>query len=88
MYIQHFHNFRTDDINHNKCVITNTCVQSIYGENKYLYQINSPKIRTIFTKLRVDSNCTQESRYRSYRGKKSENNLRLIVMCHKMFYMY
>ena len=75
MYIQHFHNFRTDDINHNKCVITNTCVQSIYGENKYLYQINSPKIRTIFTKLRVDSNCTRESRYRSYRGKKSENNL-------------
>ena len=58
MYIQHLHNFRTDDINHNKCVITDTCVQSIYGENKYLYQINSPKIRTIFTKLRVDSNCT------------------------------
>ena len=21
MYIQHFHNFRTDDVNHNKCVI-------------------------------------------------------------------
>ena len=62
-------------LNHNKCVITNTCVQYIYGENKYLYQINSPKIRTIFTKLRVDSNCTRESRYRSYRGKKSENNL-------------
>ena len=75
MYTQHFHNFRTDDINLNKCVITNTCVQSIYGENKYLYQINSPKIRTIFTKLIVDSNCTRESRYRSYRGKKSENNL-------------
>ena len=75
MYIQHYHNFRTDDINHNKCVITNTCVQSIYRENKYLYQINSPKIRTIFTKLRVDSNCTRESRHRSYRGKKSENNL-------------
>ena len=57
MYIQHFHNFRTDDINHNKCVIANTCVRSIYGRNKYLYQIHSPKIRTIFTKLRIDSNC-------------------------------
>ena len=32
MYIQRFHNFRTDDINHNKCVITNTCVRSICGE--------------------------------------------------------
>ena len=50
-------------------------VRTICGENKYLYQINSPKIRTIFTKLRVDSNCTRESKYRSYRGKKSENNL-------------
>ena len=44
MYIQHFHNFRTDDVTNNKCVIVNTCVRSIYGVNEYLYQINSPKI--------------------------------------------
>ena len=52
MYIQHFHNFRTDDINHNKCVIANTCVQSIYGENKYLYQINSPKNKNHLYKIK------------------------------------
>ena len=56
MYIQHFHNFRTDDVNHNKCVIANTCVQSTYGVNEYLYQRNSHKIRIIFTKLKIDSN--------------------------------
>ena len=61
MYIQHFHNFRmiltitsASDLNHNKCIIANTCVRSIYGVNEYLYdQINSPKIRTIFTKSRM-----------------------------------
>ena len=42
---------------------------------EYITKVNSPKIRTIFTKLRIDSNCTRESRYRSYRGKKRENNL-------------
>ena len=60
MYIQHFHNFRTDDVNHNKCVIANTCVRSIYGVNAYLYQINSPKIRTIFTKLRIPRSKKEE----------------------------
>ena len=33
------------------------------------------KIRTIFTKLRTDSNCTRDSRYRSYSDKKDENNI-------------
>ena len=75
MYIQNFHNFRTDNVNHNKCVIANACVRSIYRVNEYLYQINTPKIRIIFTKLRIDSNCNRESKYRSYRGKKSESNL-------------
>ena len=50
MYIQHFHNFRTDDINHNKRVITNT----IYGENKYLYQINSPKTQIVREKVDIE----------------------------------
>ena len=63
VHIQHFHNFRTDDVNHNKCTITNTCIQHIYGINAYLFQINSPEIRTIFTKLRKDSNFTRDSRY-------------------------
>ena len=75
MHFQHFHNLRTDDVNHNKCTITNTCIQHTYGVNAYLYQINSPKIRTIFTKLRKDSNSICDSRYRSYRGEKGENNL-------------
>ena len=72
MYIQHFHNFRTDDVNHSKCIIINTCVRYVYGVIEYLYQMNSPKMRTIFTKLRIDSNCTRESRYRSYRGKEEQ----------------
>ena len=33
------------------------------------------KIRTIFTKLRIDSNCIRDSRNRSYRGKKDKKNM-------------
>ena len=62
-------------------MLSGMCAAVPFAYLAYLYQINSPKIRTIFTKLRTDSTCTSDSRYGSYRGKRKKIICVPIVMC-------
>ena len=38
-------------------------------QREYINNIKSPDMRSILTKLRIDMNCTADSRYRSFRRK-------------------
>ena len=75
MYSQDFQDFLKKDVNEKKCFIANVCYGDTYRESGYLSRIYSPQIRVLFTKLRTDSNCSKDSRYRSYRGKKAHTDL-------------
>ena len=75
MYSQDFQDFLRKDANEKKCFIANVCYGDTYRESGYLSRIHSPQIRVLFTKLRTDSNCSKDSRYRTYRGKKSHTDL-------------
>ena len=75
MHIQSFQNFLTEDENLRKCAIVNICTKETYSTSDYLSHINSPRIRSIFTKLRTDSNCSKDSSCRRYRDKKSHTDL-------------
>ncbi len=70
MFIQKYYECMNDMNNVDKCKITNICKNSMYSENKYLSGIESPQIRRIFTKLRIDINSTWDSKVRSFRYKK------------------
>ena len=75
LHIQSFQNFLKEDENLRKCTIVNICTKETYSTSDYLSHINSPRIRSIFTKLRTDSNCSKDSSCRRYRGKKSYTDL-------------
>ena len=75
MHIQSFQNFLKEDENLRKCTILNICTKETYSTSDYLSHINSARIRSIFTKLRTDSNCSKDSSCRRYRGKKSYTDL-------------
>ena len=75
LHIQSFQNFLKEDENLRKCTIVNICTKETYSTSDYLSHINSPRIRSIFTKLRTDSNCCKDSSCRRYRGKKSYTDL-------------
>ena len=42
----------------------------MYKQREYLRNIKSPKIRSIFTKFKLDTNCTLGSLPRSFRNNK------------------
>ncbi len=46
----------------------------MYSEKKNLSSIESPQIRSIFTKLRIDINSTLDSKVRSFRYKNVQSN--------------
>ncbi len=62
----------------------NICKNSMYSEKKYLSGIESPQIRNIFTKLRIDINSTWDSKVRSFRYKNVQSNNVPIVKVHKI----
>ena len=63
LHIQSFQNFQKEDENLRICTIVNICTKETYSTSDYLSHINSPRIRSIFTKLRTDSNCSKDSSY-------------------------
>ena len=75
LHIQSFQNFLKENENLRKCTIVNICTKETYSTSDYLSHINSPRIRSIFTKLRTDSKCSKDSSCRRYRGKKSHTDL-------------
>ncbi len=50
--------------NNDKCKIMNLCTNynDKYHKQKYLSVIDSPEIRSIITKLRIDMNCMWDSK--------------------------
>ena len=52
LHIQSFQNFLKGDENLRKCTIVNICTKETYSTSDYLSHINSPRIRSIFTKDR------------------------------------
>ena len=46
----------------------------MYEQREYLSNIKSPEIRSIFTKFRLDTNCTLGSLRRSFRNNKITNS--------------
>ena len=75
IYIQTFSNYCGTKANQNKCKIINTCQQLTYEPKAYLTRIRSANIRNMFTRFRIDANCTMDSRYRSFRFKAVEDSL-------------
>ena len=71
--ISKFKNTTSMTDNSGKCDIIKICQDDRkypYGEQDYLGHTHSPHIRSIITKLRIDSNCTLDSLSRGYKGKK------------------
>ena len=67
LYSQYIHN----DKNLERCQVMKICQNSLYKEKEYLNRVHSPLVRCVFSKLRLDANCTLDSIDRGYRGKKS-----------------
>ena len=61
--------------NQNNCKIINTCQQLTYEPKAYLTRIRSANIRNMFTRFRIDANCTFDSCHRSFRYKSVEDSL-------------
>ena len=59
-----------DDANLDRCQVIKRCQKLPYSMKEYLNCVRSPHVRSILTKLRLDTNCTLDSQSRSYRGKK------------------
>ena len=57
-----------------KCKIVRISQGLMYEQKEYLSNIKSPKIRSIFTKFRIDTNCTLGNLLRSFRNSKITNN--------------
>ena len=74
IYLQTFSNYCGMTANQNKCKIINTCQQLAYEPKAYLTRIRSANIRNMFTRFRIDANCTLDSRYRSFSNKSVEDS--------------
>ena len=66
IYIQTFNNYCSTTANQSKLA---------YEPKAYLTQIRSANIRNMFTRFRIDANCTLDSSYRSFRYKSVEDSL-------------
>ncbi len=74
IYQQKYHEYITDSANNDKCHITKICSTNDYSKKQYLQVIKKPAVRSLVTKLRIDSNSTLDCKYRSFRFKSSLNN--------------
>ena len=74
IFIQKYDEYICKPENVKKCKVMNVCDKSTYSESKYLNDIESPQIRSIFTKLRLDINATWDSKMRSFRYKNVQND--------------
>ena len=55
------------------CKIINICKTTPYEKKHDLTNIWSANIRSMFTKMRIDANCTLDSRLRSFKHNKTED---------------
>ena len=69
IFIQTFNNYCSTTANQNKCQ------QLTYEPKAYLPKIRSDNICNMFTRFRIDANCTLDSRYRGFRYKSVEDSL-------------
>ena len=58
-----------------KCKIVRLSHGLMYAQREYLSNIKSPEIRSNFTKLRIDANCTLGSLLRSFRNIKITSSI-------------
>ena len=75
IYIQTFDTYCRDSINSEKCKVINACQQDLYETKPYLSQLGSANVRSMFTKMRIDANCTLDSQLRSFRNTKTKDPL-------------
>ena len=75
IYIQTFDTYCLDSINSEKCKVINACQQDLYETKPYLSQLRSANVRSMFTKMRIDANCTLDSQLRSFRNTKTKDPL-------------
>ncbi len=71
-YNEYVHRNNTD--NYEKCQMIRTCKMGPYQQSEYLDKIESPSMRTIFTRLRIDSNNLNDCKFRSYRFKNQDTD--------------
>ncbi len=58
-----------------KCAIIRTCRMDLqYKQATYLEKIESPQVRSIFTRLRIDCNNSNDCKFRSYRFKHQDTD--------------
>ena len=69
MYIQKYEAYRKDITNESKCKVNNIITPYKYEEGRYLNIVKDPATRSIFTKLRTDSNISLDCKLRSFRFK-------------------
>ena len=75
IYIQTLDTYCLDSINLEKCKVINACQQDLYETKPYLSQLRSANVRSMFTKMRIDANCTLDSQLRSFRNTKTKDPL-------------
>ena len=75
IYIQTLDTYCLDSINSEKCKVINACQQDLYETKPYLSQLRSANVRSMFTKMRIDANCTLDSQLRSFRNTKTKDPL-------------
>ena len=78
MFKQKYQSYTQDPDNREKCYIVNTCKQNnenVYKEKPYLSQIESPLVRNIITRYRLDVNNCRDSKHRSFRCKGVKDNV-------------
>ncbi len=77
-YIQNYDTYINEDNidNLEKCRVIRTCnMGREYKQCEYLNKIESPRVRNIFTRLRIDCNNLNDCRFRSYRFKNQSTNV-------------
>ena len=75
IYIQTLDTYCLDSINSEKCKVINACQQDLYETKPYLSQLRSANVRSMFTKMRIDANCTLDSQLRNFRNTKTKEPL-------------
>ncbi len=67
IYTQNYFQYVHQKENTEKCHITKLCLSGEYKRKNYLNQVNSPNVRAIITRARIDANNTNDCKYRSFR---------------------
>ena len=78
MYIQYYNSYIREDNteNYERCFITRICGKlTDYSSSNYLKIVESPFVRNIITRLRLDCNKLNDCRFRSYRFSHCTSNL-------------